>query len=174
MVKAPYHQMLRPRAVGPAGCPVDHGFPPYRSDYLKNPFPGLRDLRTKTPVFYAAELGYVVLTRMADVAKVFKRADAFSSELCRTRCCRFAPSREPFLTCPTTPRSRSCPTVRRLTTPAFANIPWPGFRPDRGMGAGPTQMGAADHAHPPGLRRWHGDDRGVGHPRPGTLACRPA
>ncbi|MEC8585789.1 MAG: hypothetical protein VXY81_14485, partial [Pseudomonadota bacterium] len=68
-------------AVAPAGCPVDHGFSPYRSDYLKNPYPGLRDLRTKTPVFYAAELGYVVLTRMADVAEVFKHADVFSSEI---------------------------------------------------------------------------------------------
>ena len=81
MVKAPYHQLRRPRAVAPAGCPVDHGFSPYRSDYLKNPYPGLRDLRTKTPVFYATELGYVVLTRMADVAEVFKRADVFSSEI---------------------------------------------------------------------------------------------
>ena len=81
MVKAPYHQLRRPRAVAPAGCPVDHGFSPYRSDYLKNPYPGLRDLRTKTPVFYTAELGYVGLTRMADVAEVFKRADVFSSEI---------------------------------------------------------------------------------------------
>ena len=81
MVNAPYHQLRRPNAVAPAGCPIHHGFSPYQPDYLKDPYPRLRTLRIETPVFYAAELGYVVLTRMADVAEVFKRADVFSSEI---------------------------------------------------------------------------------------------
>ncbi len=80
MTANPYHKMRSADAVVPSGCPVDHNFSPYNSDYLQDPYGPLQKFRETAPVFYAEQLGYLVLTRMQDVAEVFKRSDVFSSE----------------------------------------------------------------------------------------------
>ena len=75
-----YHQ-IRPRlAQAPSGCPVDPTFSPFDPVYLRDPYAVLAERKSKHPVFYAEDLGYLVLTRMEDVAEVFRRKDDFSSE----------------------------------------------------------------------------------------------
>lgn len=80
MSETAYHKMRTETAPAPAGCPVDHSFSPFAEDYLQNPYTELEKLRGDSPVFYSEELGYLVLTRMEDVAEVFRNADVFSSE----------------------------------------------------------------------------------------------
>ncbi len=80
MSESAYHKMRSNDAVAPAGCPVNHGFSPYEPGYLADPYGALKQLREDTPVFYAEELGYLVVTRMEDVAEVFRDFDTFSSE----------------------------------------------------------------------------------------------
>ena len=76
---AAYHQMHRAAAPPPSDCPVEHSFSPFSEAYIADPYAVLAALRADRPVFYAPELGYLVLTRMADVAEVFRRPDDFAS-----------------------------------------------------------------------------------------------
>ena len=66
--------------AAPAGCPVDHGFSPFADGYVADPYGELARRRRGTPVFHVPELGYLVLTRMSDVAEVLRRDDVFSPE----------------------------------------------------------------------------------------------
>jgi len=75
-----YHKIRARRAPTPSGCPVNHGFSPFADAYLQNPYVELAKRRGSEPVFYAEELGYLVLTRMEDVSEVFRNPDVYSSE----------------------------------------------------------------------------------------------
>jgi len=75
-----YHKIRNREAPAPSGCPVDHDFSPFAESYLKNPYAELEKRRASAPVFYAEELGYLVLTRMEDVSEVFRNPDVYSSE----------------------------------------------------------------------------------------------
>lgn len=75
-----YHKISAAPASRPSGCPVDHSFTPFAEDYLRDPYPELERLNAEQPVFYAERLGYLVVTRMADVLEVFKHPEIFSSE----------------------------------------------------------------------------------------------
>lgn len=75
-----YHKIHIAPATRPSGCPVDHEFTPFNEDYLRNPYPQLEQLSAEQPIFYSEELGYLVITRMEDVVKVFKNPDVFSAE----------------------------------------------------------------------------------------------
>lgn len=79
MVDAAYHKN-RPEPVAlPAGCPVDHSFSTFSEPYQADPYAELEKRRKDSPVFYAEDLGCLVLTRMEDVAEVFKDPTLFSS-----------------------------------------------------------------------------------------------
>lgn len=80
MTKSAYFDLQDREAEIPAGCPVGHGFSPFSDAYVADPYRVLAARRAETPVFYAPDLGYLVLTRMADVAEVLRRSDEFSSE----------------------------------------------------------------------------------------------
>ena len=80
MADSAYHKMRTEIATAPIGCPVNHEFSPFAEHYMQDPYGELQKLRHEFPVFYSEKLGYVVLTRMADVKKVFRNADVFSSE----------------------------------------------------------------------------------------------
>ena len=80
MTKSAYFDLQDREAEIPAGCPVGHGFSPFSDAYVADPYRVLAAQRAETPVFYAPDLGYLVLTRMADVAEVLRRSDEFSSE----------------------------------------------------------------------------------------------
>lgn len=74
-----YHKVQGERAPAPKGCPVDHAFSPYREEYVAYPYAWLNDKRENEPVFYAEELGYVVITRMEDIQQVFMNPEVYSS-----------------------------------------------------------------------------------------------
>ncbi len=80
MTDTAYHKMRTETAPAPEGCPVDHTFSPFAEEYLQNPYAELEKLRGESPVFFSEELGYLVLTRMEDVAEVFRKPDIYSSE----------------------------------------------------------------------------------------------
>ncbi len=80
MADSAYHKMRTEIALAPAGCPVNHSFSTFAEDYMQYPYAELAKLRGESPVFYSEKLGYLVLTRMADVSEVFRNADVFSSE----------------------------------------------------------------------------------------------
>ncbi len=74
-----YHQAPTSMDGAPTGCPVDHGWNPLGADYLADPYPIAAKLREDHPVFYADEVGYVVVTRMEDIEAVFTDPATYSS-----------------------------------------------------------------------------------------------
>ncbi|MDX2381667.1 MAG: cytochrome P450 [Acidimicrobiia bacterium] len=74
-----YHHAPDEIAKAPSGCPVDHGWSPLAADYLADPYPIAARLRDDHPVFYADELGHVVVTRMEDLETVFTNPDVYAS-----------------------------------------------------------------------------------------------
>lgn len=74
-----YHNIRVPPKVQPTGCPIDHTFTTFNSDYLANPYPELARIREEHPIFYSEKLKFLVLTRMEDVTAVFRDHDAYSS-----------------------------------------------------------------------------------------------
>jgi len=59
------------------GCPVHHGYEPFKLD---DPFPAYAELRAEEPVMYDERIGYWVVTRYDDVKAVFDDWKTFSSE----------------------------------------------------------------------------------------------
>lgn len=80
MRKTGYFGTNADKAAAPKGCPIEHGFSPFSNTYHADPYGTLASLRENSPVFYASDLGYLVLTRMDDVSEVLRRPDDFSSE----------------------------------------------------------------------------------------------
>jgi len=74
-----YHKLSIPAQTHPSGCPIDHEFTTFNSDYLANPYPQLAKIREENPVFYSKKLGYLVVTRMEDLTEVFRDHDVYSS-----------------------------------------------------------------------------------------------
>ena len=75
-----YHKVHGEKAPAPEGCPVDDEFSPYSARYLSYPYAWLKIKRENEPVFYAEELGYVVVTRMEEIQDIFMNPDVYSSE----------------------------------------------------------------------------------------------
>ena len=80
MAESTYYKNRSRSATAPQGCPVDHTFSPFDEKYVKYPYAVLEKCRTGSPVFYSEKLGYLVLTRMEDVAEVFRKPQIFSAE----------------------------------------------------------------------------------------------
>lgn len=59
------------------GCPVHHGYEPFRQ---KDPFGAYARLRAEAPVMFDDRIGYWVVTRYDDVKAVFADWETFSSE----------------------------------------------------------------------------------------------
>ena len=74
-----YHQAPDSIAEAPPGCPMHRGWSPLDADYLADPYPIASGLRDEHPIFYAAQLGHVVVTRMEDIEHVFLHPDVFAS-----------------------------------------------------------------------------------------------
>ena len=74
-----YHAAPESVAAAPTGCPVEHHWSPLNDDYLTDPYPIAAELSEAHPVFYAEQLGYVVVTRMEDIEYVFTHPDVFAS-----------------------------------------------------------------------------------------------
>ena len=80
MTDLAYHKVHSETVSVPDGCPVDPEFSPYADKYVADPYAWLNAKRESEPVFYAEELGYVVVTRMDDVHEIFMNPEVFSSE----------------------------------------------------------------------------------------------
>ncbi len=74
-----YHQAPDSVAAAPPGCPVHQTWSPLNEDYLADPYPIANALRNEHPVFYSAELGHVVVTKMSDIDAVFTNPNVFAS-----------------------------------------------------------------------------------------------
>ncbi len=79
MTSNTYHQAPDAVAAAPPGCPMHTGWSPLDEDYLADPYPIAAALRDEHPVFYAAGLGHVVVTKMDDIEAVFMNPDVFAS-----------------------------------------------------------------------------------------------
>ncbi|WP_419839710.1 cytochrome P450 [Candidatus Poriferisodalis sp.] len=74
-----YHQQPAEIPQAPAGCPVHRTWSPLDDGYLADPYPIASDLMSAHPVFYAPEVGCVVVTEMADIEAVFSDHETFAS-----------------------------------------------------------------------------------------------
>ncbi len=74
-----YHQAPDEILGAPSGCPVHQSWNPLGDDYLADPYPIAAKLRDDHPVFYAEEVGYVVVTKMEDIEEVFTNPDIYAS-----------------------------------------------------------------------------------------------
>lgn len=74
-----YHQAPDSVAAAPPGCPMHATWSPLGDDYLADPYPIAADLSAQHPIFYANELGHVVVTKMADIETVFMNPDIYAS-----------------------------------------------------------------------------------------------
>lgn len=75
-----YHKIRTATRVRPSGCPMDADFTTFTDEYLSNPYPTLKRLRDEHPIFFAEQLGYLVVTRMEDVSAIFRNHELYSSE----------------------------------------------------------------------------------------------
>ena len=60
------------------GCPVHAGFDPLSEEFLRDPYAVLPEV-ADAPVFYAPSLDYYVVTRYADIERVFLDPETFSA-----------------------------------------------------------------------------------------------
>lgn len=74
-----YHRAPDTIAAAPPGCPMHATWSPLDDDYLADPYPTAGRLRDEHPVFWAEQLGHVVVTRMEDIEHVFLHPDVFAS-----------------------------------------------------------------------------------------------
>ena len=79
MTDRAYHAAAGDPVPPPPGCPVHARWSPLDDDYLEDPYPIATGLRTEHPVFYAASLGYLVVTEMADIEAIFLDHETFAS-----------------------------------------------------------------------------------------------
>jgi cytochrome P450 len=79
MTTAAYHQPPSADVPAPAGCPVDRGWSPLSPAYLADPYSAAAALREHGGAFYSAQLGYLVITSMADIDAVFTDHETFAS-----------------------------------------------------------------------------------------------
>jgi cytochrome P450 len=75
-----YHQQRVTAAEPPRGCPIDHDWSPLDDEYLDDPYPIARRFGDECPVMFADRMGYVVVSRMEDILRVFTDPDTYASE----------------------------------------------------------------------------------------------
>lgn len=74
-----YHQERLDTPPPPTGCPMHATWSPLNDDYLEEPYRIAAELRDEHPVFYAEQLGYLVVTTMEDLERIFADHETFAS-----------------------------------------------------------------------------------------------
>jgi len=74
-----YHQERLETPPPPAGCPMHTTWSPLNDDYLAEPYAIAAQLRDEHAVFYAEELGYLVVTEMDEIERIFTDHETFAS-----------------------------------------------------------------------------------------------
>ncbi len=77
--KRGYHQQRSSTPPPPTGCPVHTSWNPLNADYLEDPYEIASALRDEHGVFYAEQLGYLVVTEMAEIERIFSDHETFAS-----------------------------------------------------------------------------------------------
>ena len=95
-----YHQERAEIPPPPTRCPVHERWSPLNDDYLADPYPIAAGLRDEHSVFYAPELGYLVLTDMADIEAVFTDHETFASVNVQDPVFPLAPEAQAILAAP--------------------------------------------------------------------------
>ena len=74
-----YHQERLDTPPPPVGCPMHSSWSPLNEDYLEDPYRIAAELRDEHEVFYAEELGYLVVTKMDELERIFTDHETFAS-----------------------------------------------------------------------------------------------
>lgn len=124
-----YHQQRVEVPPPPSGCPRHAHWSPLNDDYLADPYPIAAALRDEHPVFYSPELGYLVLTDLADIEAVFTDHETFASINVQDPVFPLAPEAQEILAAPdfdpvAVMSNRAEPDhgrIRRYTRQGFSN-----------------------------------------------------
>src|ERR1700729_652515 len=82
----------------PSGCPVNADFDPLSEDFLADPYTVLAGLPLATePVFYAESIGYYVITRYADIERVFRDPETYSAAVAQAPLVPLVPAAQQIL-----------------------------------------------------------------------------
>lgn len=95
-----YHQERGAAPPPPAGCPVHDTWSPLDEDYLADPYPIANALRDEHGVFYAASLGYLVVTEMGEIERIFTDHETFASVNVQDPVYPLAPEAQAVLSAP--------------------------------------------------------------------------
>lgn len=74
-----YHQERESAPPPPPGCPVHAAWSPLNEDYLAEPYAIADALRDELGTFYAESLGYLVVTEMDEIERIFADHETFAS-----------------------------------------------------------------------------------------------
>src|ERR1700722_8987418 len=110
------------------GCPVDESFDPLAPDFLADPYAVLAALPPpgERPVFYAPSIGYYVVTRHADIERVFRDSASYSAAVAQAPLVPVVPeAQQALLGTDGKPRP---PTMVSLDDPAHARLRKPTAR----------------------------------------------
>ena len=77
--KRSYHQERGAAPPPPSGCPIHESWSPLNEDYLAEPYAIANALRDEHGIFYAESLGYLVVTQMDEIERIFTDHETFAS-----------------------------------------------------------------------------------------------
>jgi len=102
-------------------CPAHEDFDPLSEKFLTDPFAVLATLPLgEAPVFYAPTLDYYVVTRYADIEKVFLDNETYSAATAQVPLVSLVPEAVQILLAGGHERSRRWPASTSLPTGGFA------------------------------------------------------
>jgi cytochrome P450 len=108
------------------GCPVHESFDPLAPEFLADPYAVLASLPLgEAPLFYAPSIGYYVLTRHADIARVFRDPATFSAAVAQAPLVPLVPEAAEILRAG---GHRPQPSMVSLDEPAHARLRKPAAR----------------------------------------------
>ncbi len=74
-----YHEGRGDVPPPPLDCPIHAEWSPLNTDYLAEPYEIAKALSEEHPVFYSEKLGYVVVTEMSEIERIFLDHETFAS-----------------------------------------------------------------------------------------------
>jgi len=77
--KRSYHEGRGEVPSPPLGCPMHAEWSPLNEDYLAEPYAIAKELQDQHPVFYSEKLGYLVVTEMEELERIFLDHETFAS-----------------------------------------------------------------------------------------------
>ncbi len=95
-----YHQDRGEVPPPPAGCPVHRDWSPLNADYLEEPYAIAGQLQADHPTFYSEKLGYVVVTEMEELDRIFTDHETFASTNVQDPMYKLCPEAQEVLSAP--------------------------------------------------------------------------